>query len=765
MYKKSSQAPFAKQIMVTLLGAGFMLSSPLAFAAKAPQEELDKITAVANTKGYIPIVVSFNVDNSLSALSKDAKGIAAKSKKMEDQLLSVLGKSVIRSTINRNGVGQTELYVTKTALPILEANANVVSYWLNDVIDMRRSVGTKEDIDEIEAEILAKGYADVEAVLNIDNYDLGDSKESIPALASTLSKINLAENTSRLAAQAQELLSAIPAFYASLPKSGVSKQPAFETSLQVAGKIAADALKGTQVLRITQEGLYALQASNLIRNLRLAGSDAAKLAAPARLDADALNIAKQQGEVGVTISLRKIGNYTHFAQKLSATAKNQQNQIIKATFVDIFKAFEKDELISVKEYEGFDFVHARFTEKGIKRLYSAPHAAIAGVSAPRVGKLLTAVTGSGGTAEMIGAPIAWSFQNPDGSYADGRGVTIAVLDTGVHKDHNAFKDNQGRSRITLEACYGSGDSPFNSICLEKNSVTNDSPWGLIDSGLPLYAMGNGLPGLGNSSKCLWSDPTCEHGTQVAGVAAGVAPKATIASITVASNVSSPAGIKRQVIDVETEFALIALLNNRTSNNIVVNISSMFGGCTYINGTVSFPAGSIQQRMMTVIGQLVDAGIPVIAASGNIATTGVPFPACLPNVISVAASYPVSPANYPPNRKYIWDQSTFNNLVTFVAPGVDIRMPSIGPNGRADTTTMSTSSGTSFAAPHVAGLYALAKSTSVFRNAKVGDITNWFKGNTTAVWQKQGENKYVCYPNAIQVAPRPLNVGPCSNRVM
>lgn len=93
---------------------------------KVSSADLSQIQSVADAQGYAPITVSFNVDSSLSSLLKNPSGIAAQAAQMESALLTSLGTNAIQSTVYRNGAGQSEIYVRKAALPLVDANPNVV---------------------------------------------------------------------------------------------------------------------------------------------------------------------------------------------------------------------------------------------------------------------------------------------------------------------------------------------------------------------------------------------------------------------------------------------------------------------------------------------------------------------------------------------------------------------------------------------------------------------------------------------------------------
>ena len=242
----------------------------------------------------------------------------------------------------------------------------------------------------------------------------------------------------------------------------------------------------------------------------------------------------------------------------------------------------------------------------------------------------------------------------------GRGAAVAVIDTGVDRDHPALA-----GAVTHEACF----------------VTPAA-----DNGHSTCPDGTARQiGIGAAAPCAAAG--CRHGTHVAGIAVGravggqaggVAPQATLVAVQVFDRTGGLAASGDIVAALDWVLGL-----RRGGHAPVVAVNLSLGGGLY-GGTCDL--GGLRR----IVERLREAGVATVAAAGNQgADQAISWPACTTGVLAVGAS------DLDDRRLPVSNSSPQLDLY---APGVRITAPVPG-GGYASM------SGTSMATPHVAGAIA------------------------------------------------------------
>jgi hypothetical protein len=296
----------------------------------------------------------------------------------------------------------------------------------------------------------------------------------------------------------------------------------------------------------------------------------------------------------------------------------------------------------VDEFATSDYVVAEVAAADLGELAAAPGVTDVVIDQPATRAL-------DGSVPLTNAPAQWA----QGS--DGTGTTVVVIDDGVEASHPNLN-----GKVLAEACF-------------------TAPFGC--GGAPsALGPGTGLP-------C----PGCNHGTQVAGIAAGagggydgVAPDASLFSIRVFASAGGSAFFS------DIALALEHVLARADDFDLAaVNLS--------VQGATKFTSicDGENPPLTAAVHALTDRGIPVVAASGNGSfADGMSLPACISDVISVGSHS---------DGLAVAGSSNASAQTSILAPGVDI----IAPRPPATYTLPPNEiSGTSFAAPHVAGALAV-----------------------------------------------------------
>ncbi len=285
----------------------------------------------------------------------------------------------------------------------------------------------------------------------------------------------------------------------------------------------------------------------------------------------------------------------------------------------------------------------------------------------------------------------------------GSGYAVAILDTGVDFNHPSLTNKR-----LAEACFSTNYAPHLATSACPNGTDTQTGFGASYPKLP--------------PQC---NDGCDHGTHVAGIAAGngagqggshenfrgVAPGAMLIGVNVFSifNDTSFCGGPAFTpctasYDSDQLRGLEHVYSLRTTYNIA-SVNMSLGGGSYTE-VCDWAASS---GYLNAVSNLKSARIAVIAASGNEGNTnGMSAPACLSNVISVGATTDADVV------------ASFSNSDTFL----DLLAPGVSITSTVPGNTYQTWNGTSMATPYVAGAWAIMR--QAYPTASVDFILNQLK---------------------------------------
>ena len=297
---------------------------------------------------------------------------------------------------------------------------------------------------------------------------------------------------------------------------------------------------------------------------------------------------------------------------------------------------------------------------------------------------------------LIGGPTAWA------SGYTGAGQAVAILDTGVDKAHPFLS-----GKVVSEACYSttSALSGASSIC----------PGGVSAS----TASGSAMPYA--SGVCPAGE--CDHGTHVAGIAAGngsslpgvgfagVAKDASVIAIQVFSRLpaSTPGcgGIACAMSYDSDQIAALQRVYALRSTLSIAAVNMSLGGGSYSSQSTCDAEGI---GLKAAIDNLRAVKIATVIASGNSGySSSMGSPGCISSAVSVGATWDAAGVSNSCAGNSLGASSVnaiacYSNSAWFLnllAPGSLITSSTPG-------NTYGSWQGTSMATPHVTGAWALLK---------------------------------------------------------
>lgn len=257
-------------------------------------------------------------------------------------------------------------------------------------------------------------------------------------------------------------------------------------------------------------------------------------------------------------------------------------------------------------------------------------------------------------------------------------IIVAVLDTGIQKDHPDLQgvihrnDSECKALAKFNACLETKDRKeceAKWMDLKNPEVDQDK------NGYPLDCQGWSLLGGVNSANIMGRpdfDDSQGHGTHVAGVIAaiadnnigvrGLSQNVEILPVQVIGSQPSEPMKPLSITDSPTEDGKAEI--NRNLGDLVARgvIYAMRSGAKVINFSMGWPQVVDSEFMRQVITEAQARGVIIVAAAGNDSTRALLRPCAYKNVICVGASGPDGAMAH---------FSNFGSGVDIVAPGVNI----------------------------------------------------------------------------------------------
>jgi len=367
-----------------------------------------------------------------------------------------------------------------------------------------------------------------------------------------------------------------------------------------------------------------------------------------------------------------------------------QRQDVQASVADVMTRAAAAGITTETAFETIPFFPARIDRAGLDRLKSMP-----GVLT--VEEVMEAAPTLISSVPLVNAPAARA------AGFTGNGWTVAILDSGVDYTHSMLQ-----GALVSEGCFSSVGF---SLC-------------------PGTATQSFVPGSGR--ECHASVDGCDHGTHVASTAVGasgtlgtpgVAPGAWLMAFQVFHYREEVAGIRTNVVDYTRALTRVFQLAGPNNVNRIASVNMSIGGNRF-SSQAECDAASPSTK--AAVDNLRSIGIPTVISSGNDGFTGaMGFPGCLSSVISVGNTSKGTPIT-------VNSSSNEAPFLSLLAPGTNIYAASFFGFFTQKT-------GTSMAAPHVAGAWAILK--QAVPGASVSSVLAALRGTGTPVTDQRTGRVY------------------------
>jgi subtilisin len=382
---------------------------------------------------------------------------------------------------------------------------------------------------------------------------------------------------------------------------------------------------------------------------------------PKSLPPEVFKHVASDGSVRVIVELRLEGGSMTAEGRLPAPAVAAQRKSISEVTDRVWAALPRTERRMVHRYQTLPYLAVEVGPNALAALTASPD--VARVFADEIARPVLAES-----VPLVQADQAWA------SGYNGSGTTIAVLDTGVDSSHPFLA-----GKVIEEACFSTTTAGVSQSTCPNGTDEQFGP--------------------GAAAPCSLSD--CIHGTHIAGIAAGNGATASQPFSGVAKGARLMAvQVFSQVTDAQS-CGGTAPCAGAFSSDIIAGLELVYSRAASLNivaanlslGSSTFAAPCDDQPYKPAIDNLRSIGVATVAASGNsMSGSMLSSPACISSAVSVGST----------------DKSNQVSLFSNVAPWLSLFAPGDSINSSVPGGGFMPLTGTSMAAPHVAGAWAILR---------------------------------------------------------